>query len=132
MPSDLSWDYYDFIICAVFSVSPSKRPDITSNQATTTSTPFPIHNSLIILPFDAIQPEILAASLNKQKINTGSDAQGRPGFNSRQGISFCVLYSVRQALEPTHPIQWVSAAVSPGVQRPGLDHFKLIIEGNDY
>jgi hypothetical protein len=45
------------------SVPPDKKyQSSNSNQATTTSISIPVHYSLIILPFDTIQPEILTVS----------------------------------------------------------------------
>jgi hypothetical protein len=133
LPSDLGCDYYDFII-SWFSQSLHQNvwilPQIRPQPLPSTS--FPIHNSLIILPFDAIESEILTASLNKSYINKGSRESsvgiaglwaGRPGFNSRQGHKF-LLYSTVSSpvMEPTHPpIHWVSVAVSPGIKWPGLE-----------
>jgi hypothetical protein len=48
---------------------------------------------------------------------------GRLGFESRQGLGiFLFATASRTALGPTHPpVQWVPAALSLGVKRPGRE-----------
>jgi hypothetical protein len=46
---------------------------------------------------------------------------GRTGFYSQQGQGHLLATASRTALGPTHPIQWVRGALSPGIKLPGRE-----------